>query len=549
MSDVMRPLSFEYLLKSFLEEYAAVGALSDVPVYKNRLDIPIGPAAGPHTQLAENIVASWAAGAAVVELKTVQKLFGKDLQIPKPCICSGPAKTDAVYNIEWSSEFSPDVCLSEYIKAYLLIEVLNHEIFGTSVSSCHFIMSVGYDLAGIQSPAVDAFIEGMKNAEQTDEWQKDITWLKNNISLFKRLSLSDIEKISSVVTKTVTLSTMHGCKSFEIEKIASYLLQKKNLNVWIKMNPTLIGRTRVQQLLALQGYDFVESCQDVFESDLTVTEAAELLPRLQKVAKNEKSVFGVKMTNTLPVMIHNKELSGERMYLSGKPLFAISVEAALKIASISDGWIPMSFSGGITPLNIVEMLAAGFHSITVSSLLLQQGGYKNLTKLIKTVTGFTNWNIQNGKFMDIKQLERIVEQNEQPREKKIQKVLNKRKETGKIPDKEEQRLLCAVCHNCQDVCPNRANIRIKIKGQDVVVHRDRLCNECGNCMYYCGLGHVPYRDKFTLFENSDDFEKSCNDGVLISSKAVVYRKNDTVLPLPYKYSSLVEEIKNKWSIV
>ncbi len=35
---------------------------------------PLGPASGPHTQLAENIVLAWLAGARIVELKTVQVL-------------------------------------------------------------------------------------------------------------------------------------------------------------------------------------------------------------------------------------------------------------------------------------------------------------------------------------------------------------------------------------------------------------------------------------------------------------------------------------------
>src|SRR5690349_2773896 len=44
----------------------------------------VGPAAGPQTQLAQNIALSYLAGARILELKTVQIL--DELVIPRPCI-------------------------------------------------------------------------------------------------------------------------------------------------------------------------------------------------------------------------------------------------------------------------------------------------------------------------------------------------------------------------------------------------------------------------------------------------------------------------------
>ncbi len=43
-------------------------------LYGSFLETPFGPAAGPHTQMAQNIVAAWACGARFIELKTVQTL-------------------------------------------------------------------------------------------------------------------------------------------------------------------------------------------------------------------------------------------------------------------------------------------------------------------------------------------------------------------------------------------------------------------------------------------------------------------------------------------
>ena len=63
-----------------------------------RCGTPAGPASGPHTQLAQNLVLSWLAGGRFMELKTVQVL--DELEIPRPCI----DVPHVGYNVEWSQE-------------------------------------------------------------------------------------------------------------------------------------------------------------------------------------------------------------------------------------------------------------------------------------------------------------------------------------------------------------------------------------------------------------------------------------------------------------
>ena len=43
------------------------------------LDNPVGVAAGPHSQLAQNIVSAWLCGARFIELKTIQTLDELDV--------------------------------------------------------------------------------------------------------------------------------------------------------------------------------------------------------------------------------------------------------------------------------------------------------------------------------------------------------------------------------------------------------------------------------------------------------------------------------------
>ena len=74
-----------------------------------------------------------------------------------------------------------------------------------------------------------------------------------------------------------------------------------------------------------------------------------------------------------------------------------------------------------------------------------------------------------------------------------------------------------VCENCVDVCPNRANISIKVPGMAMnqVIHVDYMCNECGNCKSFCPYASAPYKDKFTLFASEADMADSTNDGFAV----------------------------------
>jgi len=67
-----------------------------VDVHGHTAATPLGPAAGPHTQLAQNIVLSYLVGCRIFELKTVQIL--DELVIPRPCI----DMRTVGFNVEWS---------------------------------------------------------------------------------------------------------------------------------------------------------------------------------------------------------------------------------------------------------------------------------------------------------------------------------------------------------------------------------------------------------------------------------------------------------------
>ena len=170
MSDIMRPIPFAQLMDWILTEHAEKKSIFGVrkivkheggadPIFAEKIETPFGPAAGPNSQLAQNIIASYVAGARFFELKTVQVMDGEELSkcVAKPCIVA----EDECYNCEWSTELTVPQAMNEYIKAWWACKLLARELGLGDPDGFVFNMSVGYDLEGIKSPKVDAYIEGM----------------------------------------------------------------------------------------------------------------------------------------------------------------------------------------------------------------------------------------------------------------------------------------------------------------------------------------------------------------------------------------------------
>lgn len=397
MSDKMRPIAFEKMLQwvtTELKEKNSIFGIHKNKFYKNKsgnyiemfgekLASPLGPAAGPNSQLTQNIVAAYLTGCRFIELKTVQKLDGEDLPVSKPCILA----QDECYNVEWSTELRVPDAYNEYIKAWFLLHVLMKELGLSRQRDFMFNMSVGYDLEGIKSPKIDAYIEGMRNASNTDIWKECREVLLNNLQLFSNFTKEDLDNISPVVCPSITLSTLHGCPPQEIERIANYFLKEKHLHTFVKMNPTLLGEKFVRDTFDAMGYDYITLNGHHFIHDLQFADAVAMLKRLKAVAGELELAIGVKLTNTLPVKILNQELPGEEMYMSGRSLYALSISLAGKLAKEFDGDLQISYSGGIDFFNIDKVLKVGIQPITFATTILKPGGYERIKQMAEKVEG------------------------------------------------------------------------------------------------------------------------------------------------------------------
>ena len=391
MSDIMRPIPFSNLMNWILTEYKNQGSIFGVsklvrhdngkalPMFKEKIESPYGPAAGPHTQLAQNLVAAYAAGSRFFELKTVQIMDGDELSkcVAKPCITA----EDECYNCEWSTELYVPQAFDEYVKGWFACKLLAKELGLGDPDGFVFNMSVGYDLKGIQSEKIDKYIEGMKDASGSAVWTECMDWALNNLDKFQNVDEAYVKAISPKVSNSITESTLHGCPPDEIERIATYLITEKNLNTYVKCNPTLLGYEFARKTLDGLGFDYIAFDDHHFVEDLQWADAVPMFQRLMKLTAERGLEFGVKLTNTFPVDVKAGELPSEEMYMSGRSLYPLSLSLAGKLAKEFGGKLRISYSGGADYYNIKDLFNAGIWPITMATTVLKSGGYQRFSQI------------------------------------------------------------------------------------------------------------------------------------------------------------------------
>ncbi len=503
---------------------------------------PVGPAAGPQTQMAQNIVLAWLGGSRLFELKTVQVI--DDLEIARPCI----DMQTIGYNIEFSQELTVPRSLSEYVKASMIIEMLRQweplrDFIGDDPGPHVFDMSVGYDLAGIKSDKVSGFIRGMLDATA------EIESLRPEIGgAFAEFADFDFR---TCIANTLTLSAFHGCPPEELESITKHLIDDHELDVVVKLNPTLLGYDTVSTIINDElGYTDVSLEREAFDADLQFDNGVELIDELNAYAKDRGRKFGIKLTNTL--VVHNTKMwiPDETVYLSGAPLHVVASALLDALADAlpgrfaipgHDGEIMVSFSAGITKDNLADAIAMGVNPTTICADLLKPGGYGRLAPMLR---GFTKQIAASGQA-DIGHW-RTVRQTEAeaagfPSSVK-QHVANIRGEgigayhvTGneKLPRAVEHELEmfgCVACNFCITVCPNDAFFNIKsldgMEGRQQYFLFAELCNSCGNCMTFCPEQGDPAVIKPRLFLDRDVYDDRDGQGFLVENGVIVESRAD-----------------------
>ena len=531
---------------------------------------PVGPAAGPHTQLAQNLVLGWLAGGRIFELKTVQ--INDRLRIGRPCI----DMSTVGYNIEWSQELRIEQSLEQYVGGAMLIHMLIHGglIDGSRITEhaagTVFDISVGYDLAGIQSPPMRAFIEQLRDATKTVEHLRG--QIPRDLACLRDLDYP------IRISNSITLSTFHGCPPGEIERICEFLLGEMDCDVVVKMNPTMLGRERLEHLLHdVLGYMDVRVPEHAYESSLRFEEAADISRRLVSMAESRGRRFGVKFSNTLEAQNHGDTFPRGQgtQYLSGRPLHVIALTLADEFRRTVGPEMPFSFSAGVDRHNLPRTVACGFCPVTVCTDLLRPGGYGRLPAYLEDLgadmvrlgaRSIDEYVLQvdarnaartaapgtaapagtgpaDAAAAGARNLEGLAaEARADPRY-----GAGRNRKAPKRVDSQLDVFDCLACEKCVAVCPNAANFLFDTEPETVAFHDwvisggsltagpahaiavERaaqianfadFCNACGNCDTFCPEYGGPFIRKPNFFGSLAAWQVARHDGFFIEPAGV-----------------------------
>ncbi len=568
------PVPFGQLARRLFHEMGRRQAAFDLPsrkFYRPAADLdlavrfgglaaanPIGPAAGPHTQLAQNIVLSWLAGARIIELKTVQIL--DRLTLTRPCIDMATIG----YNTEWSQELKLEESAREYVKASMLIELVAASgLAGIPADGVVFDISVGYDLAGIRSDQVVRWLESMRRADTlVEEFRREIP------PEFSRWR--DLE-FRREISQSITLSTFHGTPAEDIERICEFLIGELGFHVIVKLNPPMLGRERIESLLHDElGYDDIEVNPGCYERNLPFEEAAAMVRRLQTLAASRQFTVGVKCGNTLEVLNKGQFLKDPVQYLSGQPLHLLHVALVSRWRDEFGARLPISFSAGVDAANAADCVASGLAAVTSCTDLLRPGGYARLPRYLtnlevrmrelgaRTIPEFIvatdrSAGVASGPSssepgdgngsVD----EAIVRNTRRLLGRALTDERYRAPRNRKPPRKVGSHLVfwdCLNCDKCIPVCPNDANFILDVDPIDLeapIIELDEsgwrqiasqryavrkraqiatfadACNLCGNCDVFCPEDGGPYVEKPRFFGGFDAWQRSATtDGFVLT---------------------------------
>ena len=417
----MQTLSFGRLMTRILTEYRNEGSALGIsryhramgvarPIFGGWIETPFGPASGAHTRYSQNLVAAYLTGARFFELDTVR--------------CD-------------DGEAAVGAALAENVRAWFAMKLLAREMGVGSPEGFVFNMSLDGEATG--SERIDRYIDGMKNAAETEVWNECIDWTLENLPMFMRVKEEHVRSISPAVSRSATLAVDGDLRKKELA--AEHLLREKGLHTWIKLGPEMLGAEAVRAKLQKLGYAEAMPDEERFEAAPSLDEVAPMLERLNAYAAEQGLEFGAKIAGALP----RRNGEGAVSYMTGLPLLPIAVSLARQIAEATKGRIRISYSGGADAHSIRTLVGAGVWPVTMSDAISRPGGYERTTQFSEELGFFAPMGFGGVDIMALRNLEE--ESLEDEYYKKHGELPHGLKKLGKLP------VFGCAAAPCRSACP------------------------------------------------------------------------------------------------
>jgi putative selenate reductase len=239
-------------------------------------------------------------------------------------------------------------------------------------------MSVGYNLEGITSPRMTEFMDKpwwthpAAAREIKDTLRRDFP------------QFADID-IPTRMTTSVTLSTMHGCPPDEIERIAKYMLEERKLHTIVKLNPTLLGKEQVLDILHRTPRLHRDPHPGLsVRARPQVPEGAGTDPRSSRGGGARARVRRQAEQHAGDAN-HRQVDAGRRDVHVGPRALPVTMNLFNKLAHEFDGDLRVSYSAGADALNTRHDPRAAPLPVTSCSDLLKPGGYARFGQYLENL--------------------------------------------------------------------------------------------------------------------------------------------------------------------
>jgi len=330
---------------------------------------PLGPAPGPHTQMAANIVTAYLAGARVFEWKSIR--VSPRASAGRPSLEVG----DAARFLDSGQDLGLEDMRREFVGASMLIDllretgVLDRATGGDTFAAadCVFDLSLQGDRRGLENPRLVAFVRACQDARGVVE--------ELRARIPADLGIPAAVAFRTEIIRSATLLPPPRTSPADVEALATYVVRDLGLDVAIKLRPAALGFERCTLLLQESlGREAPALRREAFDGEPTLEDLAPVLRTLQARAQARGGQFSVKLLSALPVEGDTRRLPETAQWLAGRPLHVLALEALADLRDLVGPELPVSISAGIDADNVARAIACGAVAVTSCTDLLRPGG-------------------------------------------------------------------------------------------------------------------------------------------------------------------------------